>query len=67
MCDETPNYNDPAQVAAVLAGWPGTPDQKAYRWYGTPKYNGVIPPPLGFTTDEAVVTWIANNYTAPTG
>lgn len=60
------NYNDPAEVLTVLAGWQGTPDQKAYRWYGTPNKNGVPPPPLGFTTDQAVANWIAVNYVEPT-
>lgn len=63
-CD--PDYNDPGVVLSVISEWNGTPDQKAYRWYGTPKYNGVIPPPLGFTTDQAVASWIAANYVCPT-
>lgn len=67
MCDEqTPDYTDPANVMAVFNGWNGTPDQKVFRWYGTPKYDGVPPPPLGFTSDAAGAQWVATNYTAPT-
>jgi hypothetical protein len=51
------------QVYAIIAPWPGTPNDKYYQWQRT--YNNIPGTTPGFPTDWDLAVWISENYDGP--